>query len=123
VIATVPAGALADVDDDAVLWLHEAGITTGTSPGCFSPKAVVTRGQAAAFLHRLEGEPTASSDQPFDDVVAPWQQAPVAWLAETGITTGTSATTFSPNELVSRAEPGTAVQLRMVGPRAALRDG
>jgi hypothetical protein len=42
--------------------------------------------------------------QSFTDVVASWQQDPVSWMAATGITTGTSATTYTPEGLVTRGE-------------------
>lgn len=106
-----PAAAVAgfgDVPDGqyytaAVQWMVGEGITNGTSPACFSPDGVTTRGEAAAFLHRMRREPTAPP-HPFTDVVAPWQQAAVAWLHSAGVTTGTSATTFSPELPVTRAQ-------------------
>ncbi|MGB0995984.1 MAG: S-layer homology domain-containing protein [Acidimicrobiales bacterium] len=42
---------------EAIDWLFERGITTGTGGRRFSPDAVVTRGQMAAFLWRLAGSP------------------------------------------------------------------
>jgi hypothetical protein len=62
----VPAGGVAgfgDVDSglfytESVQWMVDNGITTGTSPTCFSPGDPVTRGQAAAFMWRMEGSPT-----------------------------------------------------------------
>ena len=88
---------------DAVAWLLHAGITTGTSATTFSPNNGLTRGQIAAFLWRLASEPTAQPHA-FTDVTAGWQQTPVAWLATTGITTGVSPTTFSPNNGLTRAQ-------------------
>ncbi len=38
---------------DAIAWASETGITHGTSATMFSPDALTTRGQAAAFLHRF----------------------------------------------------------------------
>jgi len=48
-----------DIDPDgyaaaAIAWAAEVGVTTGTSPTEFSPRATATRGQAAAFLHRFK---------------------------------------------------------------------
>ncbi len=40
-----------------VQWMVDNDITTGTGPTCFSPDEDVTRGQAAAFLWRMEGSP------------------------------------------------------------------
>ncbi len=87
---------------DAVSWMSNTRITTGTSATTFAPGETLTRGQAAAFLHRLAGEPAARPHR-FVDVVAGWQQAPVSWMVSTGITTGTSATTFAPQVTLTRA--------------------
>lgn len=38
---------------NAINWLNEFSITTGTSPTTFTPVGTVTRGQMAAFLYRL----------------------------------------------------------------------
>lgn len=87
----------------AVSWAAQTGITRGTSESTFSPEAAVTRGELAAFLYRLADSPAAPRHS-FDDVVAPWQQAPVSWMLHSGITTGTSATTFSPEMPLTRAQ-------------------
>ncbi|MBK6439756.1 MAG: S-layer homology domain-containing protein [Candidatus Microthrix sp.] len=42
----------------AVGWLVGAGITSGTSPGTYSPSQPVTRAQMAVFLWRAAGGPT-----------------------------------------------------------------
>ena len=52
--ADVPAGAWYE---DAAAFVYEAGLMQGTSGTAFSPDRVTTRGQIAAILHRLEGEP------------------------------------------------------------------
>lgn len=109
--APVPAHGVAGFGDvyearyftEAVQWMVDADITTGTSRACFSPDDQVTRGQAAAFLWRMEGRPRAGAHQ-FSDVTASWQQAPVSWMAADGITTGTSPTTFSPDDAVTRGD-------------------
>ena len=99
-----------DVTNDdqhpAVSWMYDTEITTGTSPTTFEPDQQLTRAQLAALLHRLAGEPTASG-HPFVDVVAGWQQQPVAWMVANEITTGTSPTTFAPNEPVTRGQLAT----------------
>ena len=89
--------------DDAISWMANTGITTGTSPTTFAPDETSKRGQAAAFLHRLDGEPSAPPHD-FSDVVASWQQDAVSWMAHTGITTGTSPTTFAPDETLKRGQ-------------------
>ncbi len=94
------------VDDEqghAVAWMVANKITTGTSATTFGPDEQLTRAQVAAFLHRLAGSPDASG-HPFTDVTTGWQQAPVAWMVANKITTGTSATTFAPDERVTRGQ-------------------
>ena len=88
--------------DDAISWMANTGITTGTSPTTFAPDENLKRAQAAAFLHRLAGEPAAPPHS-FVDVVTAWQQGGVSWMAHTGITTGTSPTTFAPEDTLTRA--------------------
>ena len=92
----------------AIGWLAEAGITTGTAPGEFSPDDPVTRGQMATFLWRYRGTPAGSPASPFTDVDRSRYYAPaIDWLHEGGITTGTSATTFAPDDPVTRGQMAT----------------
>ena len=82
----------------AVLWAYENGITQGTSDKEFSPNATVTRGQTVTFLHRLTGD-KANGKNPFTDVkTGDYFYDAVLWAAEENITSGTSATTFSPDD-------------------------
>ncbi len=87
----------------AVQWMVDDNITTGTSESCFSPDDPVTRGQAATFLWRMEGEPESPPHE-FEDVVAAYQHAPVSWTADRGIAVGTTPATFSPDNAVTRGE-------------------
>lgn len=100
-----------DVEDGAyyekpVLWAAENGITAGTAPDEFSPDATCTRAQIVTFLWRYEGNPEPSStDNPFEDVEAgAYYEKAVLWAAENGITAGTSATTFGPDDTCTRAQ-------------------
>ncbi len=108
--ATVGSGPFTDVlfgayYFSAVLWLVQQGITTGTSATTYSPGDPVTRGQMAAFLWRYAGKPAPAGASPFTDVSSDAYYAEaVAWLVGEGITTGTSATTFSPDDPVTRGQ-------------------
>ena len=88
----------------AVAWAIENGITTGTAEGTFSPDATCTRAQAVTFLARAQNAKatgkTAFSDVPADSYFAD----AVAWAQATGVTTGTSETTFSPDSDCTRAQ-------------------
>ena len=89
---------------DAVLWAVEQGITNGTSATTFGPDATVTRGQTVTFLWRYDGS-TAVSGSGFADVASDAYYADaVAWAASEGITSGTSATTFSPSNDCTRGQ-------------------
>ena len=79
------------------------GVTTGTSDTTFSPDRELTRVEVAAFLWRLANRPDAAAHS-FVDVLSGWQQGPVSWMASTGIATGTSDSTFSPDGTLTRAE-------------------
>ena len=107
--------------DLAVAWMAEQNITTGTKtdpegPATFSPERTLTRAEFAAFLWRLEAGPRweeeggpAATAHSFVDVLKDWQQSPVSWLAEQGITTGTNTdregpATFSPEQTLNRGQ-------------------
>jgi len=92
---------------DAVGWLHASGITNGTSPTTFGPDTQITRGDFAALLWRYAGRPSGAPPHPFSDVTLPYQQEPVSWMFANQITTGTSATTFSPDLPVDRGQAAT----------------
>ena len=91
---------------DAVIWAVGEGITSGTTATTFSPNASCTRGQMVTFLWRAAGSPApTSSKMPFTDVpVTAYYYDAVLWAVEQGITSGTTATTFSPNATVTRAQ-------------------
>jgi len=91
---------------DAVAWAVELGVTTGTSPKTFGPNESCTRAQAVTFLWRAAGQPTAkNAKNPFADVKkSDYYYKAVLWAAENGVTSGTSATKFSPNDTCTRGQ-------------------
>lgn len=91
----------------AILWASQKGITSGTSTTAFSPDQVCTRAQIVTFLYRYAGQPSGYYSNPFKDVGATSEASyynAVLWAVGKGITTGTSATTFSPYASCNRAE-------------------
>ena len=88
--------------------IYGLGITTGTSPTTYSPNDNVTREQMAAFLGRLwrtAGGTCPTAATPFTDVSATsFARADIACIFGLGITTGTSPTTYSPNDDVTREQ-------------------
>ncbi len=100
----------------AILWAVENGITNGTSGTTFSPEDTCTRAQIVTFLWRFEQKaaPAAGANQ-FKDVPAEqYYYDAVLWAVENGITNGTSATTFSPDDTCTRAQVVTFLYRDMV---------
>ena len=89
--------------NDAISWIVNSGITIGKSRTKFASDEPLTRAKVATYLHRLAGRPSAPPHH-FSDVYPGWQQDAVSWMAHTGITTGTSPTTFAPDETLTRAQ-------------------
>lgn len=91
---------------EPVAWAYTTGVTTGMSETTFVPNGNCTRAQVVTFLHRAAGSPEpTSTTNPFKDVPAgQWYTKAILWAVEQGITNGTSATTFSPNNNVTRAQ-------------------
>ena len=91
---------------DAVLWAVANDVTKGTSATTFSPDEGCTRAQIVAFLYRAAGSPKVENvKNPFTDVSknSEFYDA-IMWAASEGITVGTSVTTFSPDEVCTRAQ-------------------
>jgi len=99
----------------AVLWAVEEGITSGTSATTFGPEQIVTRGQNVTFLWKFADKPAVEDDSKFADVSeANYYHDAVVWAAEEGITSGTSATTFGPENPCTRAQIVTFLYRHMV---------
>lgn len=94
-----------DIFYEAVQWAVERGITKGTSSTSFSTFAPCTRGQIVTFLYRSAGSPKVSGACNFSDVSSgSFCRDAVIWASTEGITNGTSAGRFSPNEGCTRAQ-------------------
>ncbi len=89
----------------AALWAKEQGITAGTSASTFSPTRVCTRGQIMAFLWKAMGSAEPTIQNPFIDInETDYFFKAVLWAKEQGITSGTSANSFSPEKTCTRAQ-------------------
>ena len=102
---------------DAVNQLAAMGITRGTSPTTFHPDSPMDRRQMALFLYRFlllaptgPGGADASQVTPDDDVFKDLGGQPdsvvtaVRVIYEMGVTVGVTASTFSPQTLLTRAQ-------------------
>ncbi len=93
--------AFADVKTDAyyakaTAWAKENGMAGGDA---FSPNAPCTRKMAVEFMWKHAGSPDAAAAS-FSDVSSP----AVNWAVEKGVTNGSSATTFSPDNTCTRGQ-------------------
>ncbi len=91
---------------DAAYWACGLGITQGTGASLFSPYNSCTRSQFVTFLYRLAGEPDVSGlTADFTDLDRDqFYYSAALWAYENGITTGKSASTFAPDDIISRGE-------------------
>ena len=90
-----------------VIYVTLTGLMNGTGDG-FSPNNNINRAQLVTVLYRMAGEPEVTGENPFTDVPdGQWYTDAVLWAAENGITDGTSETTFSPNDALSREQMAT----------------
>ena len=90
--------------EKAVAWALETGVTLGVSETEFAPDLVCTRAQAVTFLGRY-AQADMSGRADFTDVPETrYYAGAVAWAAESGVTNGTSAETFSPDLLCERCQ-------------------
>lgn len=102
-------GTFRDVPGDtwyasAVERVSAAGLMNGTAPGIFSPGGAVTRGQTAAILYRLSGEPAVYGSSFSDIPASAYYAKAVAWAARQGVVEGFSDGTFRPDLPVSRQQ-------------------
>ena len=93
--------------EKAVNWAVDNGVTDGTDDTHFSPANDCTRAQMVTFLWRsMECPEPSGTENPFQDVQDPnaYYYKAVLWAYGEGITDGTTATTFSPKDTVTRGQ-------------------
>ena len=83
------------------------GLMIGSGDGKFDPQGMTTRAQFVQMLYSLHGKPEVSGALPFTDLPEVWYRNAVLWAYQTGVTSGTSDTTFSPYATVTRAQVAT----------------
>ncbi|MBR2013445.1 MAG: leucine-rich repeat protein [Clostridia bacterium] len=110
---------------DPVLWAVGKKITNGMSETSFAPTNECTRGQIVTFLWRAAGSPKPKSTKnPFRDVQkGAYYYDAVLWAVEKGITTGTSANTFSPDAACTRGQVVTFLHRAKGKPAATSANG
>ena len=95
--------------DVEYVWQH--GIMKGISTTKFGPDTKMTRAMFVTVLYRMEGSPSVEGMQipAFTDIGAKWCYDAIIWAYNAGVTLGKTATTFAPNDSITRAEIVTMV--------------
>lgn len=83
----------------------------GVSATKFGPDTKMTRAMFVTVLYRMEGSPSVEGMQipAFTDIGAKWCYDAIIWAYNAGVTLGKTATTFAPNDSITRAEIVTMV--------------
>lgn len=91
---------------DAALWAHQEGMVSGNK---FAGDTLCTRRETVIYLWKYDGSPKSHEYKGnFTDVSAGDELAKaVAWALRYNITSGTSDTTFSPNDTCTRGQIAT----------------
>ena len=105
-----PSAGFNDITSTAVDCVKYYGITKGTTATTYSPLEAVTRWQMALFLTRMAVPAGivlgSGTDQGFTDIVGKSSeiQTAINQIRQLGITVGKTATTFAPDDNVTREE-------------------
>lgn len=97
---------------DADAWSHAgldyciaAGLMHGMTPVTVAPEALATRAQVVQLLWAAAGSPKTTGPLPFTDVApGAWYYDAVHWAYRTGLVSGTSPTTFTPDAAITRQD-------------------
>lgn len=90
---------------DALKWMYGKKYVAGYTNELFVPNNGCTRAQFIQILWRLKNSPNSSESIPFVDVKnTDYYYTAVRWAYEKGYISGTSANTFSPNQVITRAQ-------------------
>lgn len=113
-VCCVPASAASTFDDikgnewyaPAVSYCSSNGYMSGTGNNKFDPNGRVSRAQMAQILYNFAGRPDmTNAENPFTDVKRDaWYGSAVLFAKTTGIVNGTSSTTYSPNNYITREQ-------------------
>ncbi len=89
---------------DAVYYVANKGIMSGTSTDTFEPDDTLTRAMTAQILYAMEGKPNFGSINFGDVTYEDWYCDAVAWANAKQIMTGYEEGRFGPNTSVTREQ-------------------
>lgn len=89
---------------DAVYYVADKGIMSGTGTDTFGPDETLTRAMTAQILYAMEGKPNIGSINFGDVTYEDWYCDAVAWASAKQIMTGYEEGRFGPDTLVTREQ-------------------
>ena len=89
---------------EAVKYVYENKLMSGTSDTTFEPTAKLNRAQAVQILYNLEGQPAVTGTADFTDVSGHWALNAITWGAKNGVVAGVGNGKFDPNANVTREQ-------------------
>ena len=90
---------------DAVRYVSERGLMSGTGDAAFSPDDTTTRGMVVTILWRLDGSPAWTAASGFSDVEeSAYYAEAVGWASANGIVGGYDSETFGPDDPITREQ-------------------
>ena len=104
-----PVDSFVDVDENAwyyqaVQYMVEKGLMSGTSATTFSPNTTLSRGMIAQMLYALEGKPSTQGSS-FPDVASgAWYADAAAWAQANQVITGYDNGAFGPDDPLTREQ-------------------
>ena len=96
--------------EEAVEELVRAEVVSGRDDDRFGADEAVTRGQMASMLAHARGLSLDRGSAPFDDVDGSVHEAAITAIAEAGITTGCTDSSFCPSDTVTRGQFASLLQ-------------
>lgn len=88
---------------EEIEFLANRHVIQGNTSETFEENISITRAQFAAIVSRALGL-QATGENPFDDIKGKWYEIEIQALYQTGITKGSTASTFDPEKAITRQQ-------------------
>ena len=93
---------------DAVEYVRDNGLMSGTSATTFAPEGTMTRAMLATTLYRAAGSPAVSGSDSFTGTAdGAWYADAVLWASQRGVISGYGNNLFGTNDPVTREQIAT----------------
>lgn len=89
---------------EAVKYVFEKGLMSGTGDGSFSPEGTMSRAMIVTILYGMEGRPAVKGGSFYDVPKDQWYADAVSWASTNGIVSGYGGSLFGPNDLITREQ-------------------